>query len=290
MAVKQMQYIIIGASAAGMAAAEAIRRLDSEGSVTVLSDEQDMPYFRPMLPFIVSGKKKFPEMMLIGQGPYRGANIDVRINSRVEAVNTADQKVSIKSGEELPYDKLLIATGSVPNIPSDIAGVEAEGVFVLRTIADACAMAHRAETARHAVMLGGGLLNLKAAFALLERGMDVTLIVKSPEVLSKLMEPDDTVLIRNALNKAGLKLVTGSSVTRILSDSSGVIGVLLDSGREIPCQMVCIGKGIRANVEFLDKSGILVNQGVVVDKFTRSNIQNVFAAGDVAVTLDPIAG
>ncbi|OIP33049.1 MAG: hypothetical protein COW04_00875 [Deltaproteobacteria bacterium CG12_big_fil_rev_8_21_14_0_65_43_10] len=285
-----MQYIIIGASAAGMAAAEAIRRLDSEGSVTVLSDEQDMPYFRPMLPFIVSGKKKFPEMMLIGQGPYRGANIDVRINSRVEAVNTADQKVSIKSGEELPYDKLLIATGSVPNIPSDIAGVEAEGVFVLRTIADACAMAHRAETARHAVMLGGGLLNLKAAFALLERGMDVTLIVKSPEVLSKLMEPDDTVLIRNALNKAGLKLVTGSSVTRILSDSSGVIGVLLDSGREIPCQMVCIGKGIRANVEFLDKSGILVNQGVVVDKFTRSNIQNVFAAGDVAVTLDPIAG
>jgi len=290
MAVKQMQYIIIGASAAGMAAAEAIRRLDSEGSVTVLSDEQDMPYFRPMLPFIVSGKKKFPEMMLIGQGPYRGANIDVRINSRVEAVNTADQKVSIKSGEELPYDKLLIATGSVPNIPSDIAGVEAEGVFVLRTIADACAMAHRAETARHAVMLGGGLLNLKAAFALLERGMDVTLIVKSPEVLSKLMEPDDTVLIRNALNKAGLKLVTGSSVTRILSDSSGVIGVLLDSGREIPCQMVCIGKGIRANVEFLDKSGILVNQGVVVDKFTRSNIQNVFAAGDVAVTLDPITG
>ncbi|HCX89829.1 MAG: hypothetical protein CO106_12730 [Deltaproteobacteria bacterium CG_4_9_14_3_um_filter_44_9] len=285
-----MQYIIIGASAAGMAAAEAIRRLDSEGSVTVLSDEQDMPYFRPMLPFIVSGKKKFPEMMLIGQGPYRGANIDVRINSRVEAVNTADQKVSIKSGEELPYDKLLIATGSVPNIPSDIAGVEAEGVFVLRTIADACAMAHRAETARHAVMLGGGLLNLKAAFALLERGMDVTLIVKSPEVLSKLMEPDDTVLIRNALNKAGLKLVTGSSVTRILSDSSGVIGVLLDSGREIPCQMVCIGKGIRANVEFLDKSGILVNQGVVVDKFTRSNIQNVFAAGDVAVTLDPITG
>ena len=285
-----MQYIIIGASAAGMAAAEAIRRLDSEGSVTVLSDEQDMPYFRPMLPFIVSGKKKFPEMMLIGQGPYRGANIDVRINSRVEAVNTADQKVSIKSGEELPYDKLLIATGSVPNIPSDIAGVEAEGVFVLRTIADACAMAHRAETARHAVMLGGGLLNLKAAFALLERGMNVTLIVKSPEVLSKLMEPDDTVLIRNALNKAGLKLVTGSSVTRILSDSSGVIGVLLDSGREIPCQMVCIGKGIRANVEFLDKSGILVNQGVVVDKFTRSNIQNVFAAGDVAVTLDPIAG
>lgn len=290
MAVKQMQYVIIGASAAGMAAAEAIRKLDSQGSITVLSNEQDMPYFRPMIPFMISGKKKFSEIMLIGQGPYQGANIDVRLNSRVEAVNTTDQTVSLKSGEELQYDKLLIATGSLPNIPSDIDGVEAEGVFVLRTIADARAIAHRAETAKHAVMLGGGLLNLKTAFALLERGLDVTLIVKSPEVLSKLMEPDDTVLIRNALNKAGLKLMTGSSVTRILSDSTGVIGVLLDNGLEIPCQMVCIGKGIRANVEFLDKSGILVDQGVVVDKFTRCNIQNVFAAGDVAVTFDPITG
>ncbi|RJP59321.1 MAG: NAD(P)/FAD-dependent oxidoreductase [Deltaproteobacteria bacterium] len=285
-----MQYVIIGASAAGMAAAEAIRKLDSQGSIIVLSEEQDMPYFRPMLPFMISGKKKFPEMILIGQGPYQGANIDVRINSRVEALNTAGQKVYIKNGEELPYDKLLIATGSLPNIPSDIGGLESEGVFVLRTIADARAITHRAETVRHAVMLGGGLLNLKAAFALLERGLDVTLIVKSPDVLSKLMEPDDTVLIRNALNKAGMKLMTGSSVTRILSDSTGVIGVLLDNGGEIPCQMVCIGKGIRANIEFLDKSGILVDQGVVVDKFTRSNIQNVFAAGDVAVTFDQITG
>ncbi|MEW6616197.1 MAG: FAD-dependent oxidoreductase [Thermodesulfobacteriota bacterium] len=290
MAVKQMQYVVIGASAAGMAAAEAIRKLDSQGSIIVLSEEQDMPYFRPMVPFIINGKKKFPEMMLIGQGPYQGANIGVRLDSRVKAVNTAEQKVSIKSGEELLYDKLLVATGSLPNIPSDIKGVEAEGVFVLRTIADARAIARRAETARHAVMLGGGLLNLKAAFALLERGLDVTLIVKSPNVLSRLMEPDDTVLIREALNKAGMKLMTGSNVTQILSDSTGVIGVLLESGREIACQMVCIGKGIRANVEFLDKSGILVDQGVVVDKFTRSNIQNVFAAGDVAVTFDPITG
>jgi NAD(P)H-nitrite reductase large subunit len=290
MAGKQMQYVIIGASAAGMAAAEAIRKLDSQGSIIVLSEEQDMPYFRPMLPFMISGKKKFPEMILIGQGPYQGANIDVRINSRVEALNTAGQKVYIKNGEELPYDKLLIATGSLPNIPSDIGGLESEGVFVLRTIADARAITHRAETVRHAVMLGGGLLNLKAAFALLERGLDVTLIVKSPDVHSKLMEPDDTVLIRNALNKAGMKLMTGSNVTQILSDSGGVIGVLLESGKEIPCQMVCIGKGIRANIEFLDKSGILLDQGVVVDKFTRSNIQNVFAAGDVAVTFDQITG
>ncbi len=290
MAVKQIQYVIIGASAAGMAAAVAIRKLDSGGSITVLSEEQDMPYFRPMIPFIISGKKKFSEMMLIGQGPYQGANIDVRLNSRAESVNTTDQTVTIKSGKELPYDKLLIATGSRPKIPSDLDGIEAEGVFVLRTTADARAIVRRAETSKHAVMLGGGILNLKAASALLERGLEVTLIIKSPEVLSQLMEPNDATLIRDALIRAGLRLITGCRASRILSDVSGVKGVLLDDGREISCQMVCIGKGVHPNVDFLRQSGIRVDGGVVVDRFTACNAPNVFAAGDVALTFNSTTG
>lgn len=290
MAVKHIQYVIIGASAAGMAAAEAIRKLDSESPITVLSEERDMPYFRPMIPLIISGEKEFSEMRLIGQGPYKGANINVRLNSRVEAVNTTDQTVTIKSGEGLPYDKLLIATGSRPNIPPDLDGVEAEGVFVLRTIADARAIARRVETAKRAVMLGGGILNLKAAFALLKRGLEVMLIVQSPEVLSQLMEPNDATLIRDALIRAGLKVMTGCSASRILSDANGVKGVLLGDGREVICQMVCIGKGVRPNVDFLRQTGIRVDQGVLVDRFTACNAPNVFAAGDVAVTLDPVTG
>lgn len=284
-----MRYVIIGASAAGMAAAEVIRKLDSGGSITVLSKEEDMPYFRPMIPFIISGKKKSSEIMLIGQGPYKGANINVRLNSRVEAVNTTDQTVSIKNSKELPYDRLLIATGSQPHIPH-IAGIETEGVFALRTLSDARNMALRAERTKHAVMIGGGLVNLKTAFALLERGIEVTLIIQSPEVLSQLMEPNDATLIRDALIRAGLRLMTGCSASRILSDANGVKGVLLGDGREVICQMVCIGKGVRPNVNFLRQSGILVDQGVVTDRFTACNIPNVFAAGDVAVTFDPATG
>ncbi|MDH3964407.1 MAG: FAD-dependent oxidoreductase [Deltaproteobacteria bacterium] len=288
MANNENRYVIIGASAAGMAAAEAIRQSDSTGVITVLSEEPVQPYFRPMIPFLISGKKSAADMTLIGQGPYSGTGIDVRLHSRAEGIDTNNQTVMVQGGDLVPYDRLLIATGSRPYIPPEIAGTEAEGVFALRTLTDASAAAGRAAEADHVVMLGGGLLNLKAAFALLERGLDVTLVVYSPEVLSQLMEPDDAVLIRDALNKAGLKIMTGCSATHILSQAGGVNGVLLDSGQEISCQMVCIGKGVFPNVNFLEQSDVQVDQGVVVDRFTACNAANVFAAGDVAVTFDPI--
>jgi NAD(P)H-nitrite reductase large subunit len=139
-------------------------------------------------------------------------------------------------------------------------------------------------------MLGGGLLNLKAAFALLERGLKVTLVVYSPEVLSQLMEPGDAFLIRRALDRAGLRIKTGCAATHIISDRTGVTGVALDHGGEMSCQMVCIGKGVRPNVEFLDGSNVRIDLGIVADRYTACNAPDAFAAGDVAVTFDPVSG
>jgi NAD(P)H-nitrite reductase large subunit len=273
-----------------MAAAQSIREQDPNGSITVLSEEPDMPYFRPLIPYMVTGKKSAGAMELSGNGPYIAGDIDVRTDSRVDSVNVDGRTVSINSREELSYDKLLFATGSRPYIPPEIDGTGAEGVFALRTLSDARAMADRAAVTDHAVMLGGGMVNLKAAFALLERGVKVTLVVYSPEVLSRLMEPEDASLIREALDRAGLKIKTGCSVLAILSGKSGVTGVALDDGSEISCRMVCIGKGVRPNVEFLSGSKVLTDEGIVVDKYTACNIPDTFAAGDVAVTFDPITG
>jgi nitrite reductase (NADH) large subunit len=286
----EKRYVIIGASAAGMAAAGAIRAVDTRGSITVFSDESDPPYFRPLIPFLISGKKGAPEMAMTGQGPYGDAGIDVKLSTRIESIDCRAQTVHICGGEHFAYDKLLIATGSRSYIPPEIEGTDAEGVFTLRTLADARAAAERVEKTSHAVMLGGGMLNLKAAFALLERGLQVTLIVRSPQILSQLMEPVDAALIRDALNKAGLKVQTGVAARGILSNGTGVKGVLLDNGREIACEMVCIGKGVRPNVSFLNVEDLRVDLGVVVDGFTACSAPNVHAAGDVAVTFDPITG
>jgi NAD(P)H-nitrite reductase large subunit len=290
MAVDKANYVIIGGSAAGMAAAQAIREQDPNGMITVLSEETDMPYFRPLIPYMVTGKKSAGDMQLSGNGPYKGSGIDIHTNSRVDSVNVAERTVSINGRENVSYDKLLITTGSRPYLPPEIEGTDASGVFALRTLADARAMAERVGVTDQAVMLGGGLLNLKAAFALLERGVKVTLVVYSPEVLSQLMEPDDAWLIRNALDRAGLKIKTGCSAIGILSDKSGVTGVTLDDGSEMACQMVCIGKGVRPNVDFLSGGEIIIDQGIVVNRYTACNTPDTYAAGDVAVTFDPVTG
>ena len=283
-------YVIVGGSAAGMAAAQAIRERDPAAGITVLSEEADAPYFRPLIPYLVSGRKQAGEMMLEGSGPYTGRNIQVWTDARVTAVDCQAQTVTLADGRQLGYGKVLFATGSRPFLPPEIEGTNTDGVFALRTLADARRMARRAETTRRAVMLGGGLLNLKAAFALLERGIRVTLVVFSPEVLSQLMDPQDALLIRRALDQAGLEIRTGAAARTILGNGSGVCAVGLDNGDEIACQMVCIGKGVRPNVDFLAGSGIRISEGIVADRFTACNQPNTFAAGDVAVTHEPVSG
>jgi nitrite reductase (NADH) large subunit len=290
MAAGKTDYLIIGGSAAGMAAAQVIRRQDPAGRVTVLSEEPDMPYYRPMIPYVVTGRKKEQDIGLRGNGPYTASGIDIRVGARASLVSISRKTVVINGRDELSYGRLLIATGSSPNIPPEIDNTDKQGVFALRKLADARAMARRAGDTEHAVMLGGGLLNLKATFALLERGLKVTLVVKSPEVLSQLMEPDDAVLIREALDQAGLRIITGRSATAILSGKSGVTGIALDDGSEIGCGMVCIGKGVRPNIDFLSGSGIATEKGIVVDRHTASSKPDIFAAGDVAVTFDPVTG
>jgi len=291
------RYVIIGGSAAGLAAAQAVRELDRDGSILVLSAEPDPPYYRPMIPFIVTGQKTAEGIGMMGQGPYTARGIEVRQNARVTAVDPRARAVTVNDQESVPYDRLLIATGSRPYIPPTIQGVDTPGVYAPRTLADARSMAQRVSNARRAVLAGGGMVNLKFAFALLERGVSVTMVVTSPEILSQVMEMDAAALIREALERAGLEILTGRNIVQILSGPGGVEGVLLDTGEEIPCQIVCIGKGVRPNVEFLSTSGILVDGGVMADGDTacffgqeKERLPEVFTAGDMAVTFDPITG
>jgi nitrite reductase (NADH) large subunit len=284
------RYVIVGASAAGMAAAQVLAERDPGGRITVVCEEPDPPYFRPMIPFLISGRKSVAQIGLAGSGPYQAGGIELRLGSRVEGIDLKGQTVTVAAGKSVSFEKLLIATGSRPYIPSDIEGLDYDGVYALRTLADARSMAKRAEQAEQAVLLGGGLLNLKAAFPLLEKGLKVTLVVQSPEVLSRLMDPADSGLIRAALQKAGLRIETGVRATRILGNGQGVRAVLLNDGRELSADMVCIGKGVSPNISFINEKQIRLEAGVVVDRFTRCSAPNLFAAGDVAVTFDPITG
>ena len=283
------RYVIAGGSAAGMAAAQAIAETDPGASITVFSAEKVRPYFRPMIPYVISGVKRLDELLLEGRGPYRAGGIEVRLDRPVEAVDPASRTVRA-GGESHPYDLLLLATGSKAKIPRDMEGANAEGVYTLRYYSDARGMADRCTTAKRAVMAGGGLLNLKATFALRERGVDVTLVVSSPAILSQLMDPEDSALLREAILAAGVKIVAGTSVKGVLSGKGGVTGALLDSGKELPCELVCVGKGVEPIVDYLAGSGIALERGIVVDRNCETSAPGVYAAGDVGVTHNPITG
>jgi nitrite reductase (NADH) large subunit len=285
------RYLIVGGSAAGMAAAQAIGDHDARGQIRVLSQEADAPYFRPMIPYLVSGKKLQEEILLQGMGPFRHQNMDVRLNTRVVGVDTDARQVHTADGEAIEYDRLLIATGSQPVMPPDTLGLDAEGVMPLRTMADARRMAQRARQSRQAVMLGAGLLGLKAAVALRQSGLDVTLVEKEDEILPWLVEADAGARIRSALHKAGINVVTDATIRCIEADAEGgVRGVVLDNGRELVCQLVGIGIGVVPDTTCLAGSGIHVDGGVVTDTHTACNAPDVYAAGDVAVTYDTITG
>lgn len=286
----KLRYLIVGGSAAGVACANLIKERQPSADLLVITDEPDMPYFRPMIPYVLIGKKTANDISMLGNGPYRQSVIKAETSTRCVSVNPKDKTIVTDKGDYISYDKLLIATGSRPFIPQDIEGLESKGVFALRRLSDARAMQEILPKTKRAVLLGGGLVNLKTAFALLERGIKVTLVVKSLEILSQLMEPEDAFILKEALIASGLEVLTGRSAKRVNTKNGSVQSVSLDDGSEIGCEMVCIGKGVRPNVEFLKDSSILIENGVVVDRFTETNIKDIFSAGDVAVTFNPITG
>jgi NAD(P)H-nitrite reductase large subunit len=286
----ETRYLIVGGSAAGMAAAHTIRKKDKTGAITVLSNEETLPYFRPMVPYILTGKKQVSDIALSGTGIFVQPCIDVRTSTIVTSVDPVAKILTTASCKTWSYDKVLFATGSRPYLPETVKGLDSPGVFSLKTVADAAAMAQRSLNTDHVVLLGGGILNLKAAFALLEKKIKVTLVVHSPEVLSQLMDPEDAFLIRKALDRAGLKIMTGCSADHVVTDAGGVCAVALDNGTQIPCRMVCVGKGVIPNTECVRGSAITVDKGILADPFTACSVKDTFAAGDVAVTHDPATG
>lgn len=288
---RQKQYVIIGAGAAGMAAAATIRKQDKKANITMLSAEADRPYFRPMIPFLISGQKNPSEMVMEGCGPFIIPDIDMRLSTSATALDTERRTVTINTGEVLIYDKLLIATGSSPMVPDVIKEQSIPGVYTLRTLAEARAIARHAGKTKQVVLLGGGMLNVKTAFALLSLGIDVTMVEIKDSVLPWLMEADAAALIYDALLKAGLKVITGCTLRRLHYDRNhGIKHVELSNDQELVCQMLLIGIGIQPNISIFETTPLRLSQGIIIDRHCAGSEENVFAAGDVAAGIDPISG
>ncbi|PIU82789.1 MAG: NAD(P)/FAD-dependent oxidoreductase [Elusimicrobia bacterium CG06_land_8_20_14_3_00_38_11] len=282
-----MNYVIIGASAAGISAIESIRETDKNGKITIVSDEDYPIYSRCLLSYYLAGTISEEKLKYRDDDFYKKNNVNAILGKKVELV-LPDKKVKLSDSTIVPFDKLLIATGSRSKTEK-IPGVQLEGVLGLRNIEDAKKIEVRLDKTKTAVMLGGGLIGLRAAYALHKRGVKVTVVVKSKHVLSQILDEEGASFIQKEMEKQGIKILTGLSATEIVGNKD-VNGVVLENGEKIDCEIVVIGKGVQANTELVKGTDIKTERGIIVDDELKTTVSDIYSAGDVAQTSDLITG
>ena len=279
-----MNYVIIGASAAGINCAESIRDIDRKSKITVISDEEYPLYSRCLLTYLISGRIKKDGLKFKEEDFYKKNNIETILGKRANKLDLKKKEVILEDKNPVKFDKLLIATGASPK-KLGIPGEELKGVFGLRTIKDAGSIISMLDSVKKAVILGGGLIGLRDAYALNAQGKSVSVVVKSPQVLSQMLDREGAALIEKRLVRNGIEVMKGLSATKVLGKDK-VEGILLDNEEKLECELVIIGKGVTPNSDIVKGTGIEVNWGILVDKNLKTSRRDVYAAGDVAETYD----
>jgi NAD(P)H-nitrite reductase large subunit len=281
-----MKVIIIGNHAAGISAAETLRNSDKSMDIRMISRENTPPYSRCLIPLLLSGEKKEEEILFRDPDFYESHNITTLFGREVLRVFPKDKTVLLDTGEKLGYDRLVIATGSDPQTMT-IPGIRNKGVTTLRTLDDARGIISMMDRVKNVVVLGGGLIGLKAAYGLAKAGKKVTIAVSSPSIMSQIMNERESTVVEQYLAGIGIEVRKNTSPARILG-SQNAEAVETTTGAKLPCELVIVGKGVSANRSLVEGSGIATGYGIITDDRCATNASDVFAAGDVAQSHDTV--
>lgn len=281
-----MKVVIIGNHAAGLSAAETLRRGDRACRITVISNEDVPPYSRCLIPYLVSGEKEVQNILFKPTDFYKANSIDAMLGAEAVRVLTSEKQVLLASGQRVRYDALIIATGG-SSAPLNIPGTEKQGVFGFRTLEDAQRIAAYSDTVDSAVVLGGGLVGLKAALALHERGRKVRVVVGSPYVLSQIIGDIEGAIFEQHLAKLGIEVISRTNPARIMGEEKAD-GIETTEGKRIEGKLVIVGKGVRSNKDLVKGTDIKAEHGILIDERCRTSVPDVYAAGDVAESPDTV--
>ena len=282
------QFVIIGAGAAGYAAAQTLREEGFRGNVVMITREDRAPYDRPNLSKDYLQGHAEPEWMpLRGEEFFNAHDIQLVSNREVTRVDARTRTIAFESGETMEYDALLVATGGAP-VRLNIPGADLKNICVLRSFADADSIIETAQRSRRAVVVGASFIAMEAAYSLRERGLEVTVVAPSREPFETTLGPEVGALFRRVHEDHGVHFKLGSIVYRF-EGSHNVEAVALDSGESIETDMVVLGAGVRPATHFLE--GIELDQagGVLVDSRLSAG-DGIYAAGDIASFVDPRTG
>ena len=287
-----MKVVIIGGVAAGTKAAAKLMRQDRSAKVTVYTKSKDISYAGCGLPYYVGGSIETREELIVNTpAKFTGlTGVEVRTEMEAVAVDAAAKTVRFANGEVVSYDKLIIATGAAPFVPN-VAGVTLPGVFTMRTPDDAIGLRAYIEqnNCRSAVVVGGGFIGLEIAENLLSKGLKVTVVDMASQVMPNLFDGEVADYIRRQLQAKGIRIVTGAGLEQVMG-SEKATGIRTGVGG-FEGDVVVMAIGVRPATGFLADSGIEMNRGtIVVDKYQRTNLKDVYAVGDCAQVYNRLTG
>ncbi len=271
---------------AGICGAFNIRKLDREGEITIVTNENYPFYSRPLITDVMTGKKRAGEITLLPENEYKRYGFTLMKGVQVGKLALKERSVSTAEGRQ-QFDKLFIATGAVPKkIP-----FEGEGIFSVRTMEDAEKIRAYLPKVKQAIVFGGGPIGIKAAYALLTAGIPVNIIISSSQMLSRVLDERSSQYFRTLFEQNGARFFFNSDIKEIVRSKRGLKGVVTDKGEMVQGDMLIVGKGVSPDLDIVRDAGLRVDKGILVDDHMETNHKGVYAAGDVAqakvITLAP---
>jgi len=287
-----MRYVIIGNSAAAVGAIEGIREHDQDNPITVVADESQHVYSRPLISYLLGGKVDESRMFYRPPDFYERNRVEPMLGVEVAQVNPDRKTISLAGDITLPYDRLLISTGGRPFVPP-VAGADLDGVFTFTRWEDTRRIERYIEKhhVESALVVGGGLIGLKTTEALMARSIRVTVVELADRILSISFDRTASRLAETILRREGAEIRTGTSVEEIVGKDGRVDHAVLRDGDQVTCDLVVFAIGVRPNIGLIPQgAGIKINRGIVVDRQMRTSAPHVYAAGDCSEAYDMLLG
>lgn len=277
-----MRYVVIGASAAGISGAKTLRELDKEAEIVLVSKDENV-YSRCILHHYISNHRDVEALNFTGKNFFEENNITWIKGVEVKELNDSNNSLELSSGETLSYDKLLVCSGASAFIPPVEGLREANNVVGLRNLDDAILIKEQAKTVKNVVVLGAGLVGIDAVSGLLGQGLNISLVEMGNKILPLQLDKHASDVYEKKFSEEGVALKLGVKAEKLLLDeNNNPKALLLNTGEEVPCELVIVATGVRSNVAFMENSNVECDRfGLIIDAKGKTNVENIYGAGDV---------